>query len=124
MAWEGGWTPARTPLAYQAEMGALWERPAQELVLAKAPPPASGRNILGGGGGAPIEPRYQGLYPWPQCPQLSPTSFARGNWVPRGLVGPGCATLGGGGLWFSCSNCCGAGEPGGERGLKQVRGCC
>lgn len=54
MAWEGGWTPARTPLAYQAEMGALWERPAQELVLAKAPPPASGRNILGGGGGRPL----------------------------------------------------------------------
>lgn len=40
--------PSSDPLAYQAEMGALWERPAQELALAKGPPPASGRNILGG----------------------------------------------------------------------------
>lgn len=30
----------------------------------------------------------------PGRPQLSPASFARGNQVPRGLAGYGCASLG------------------------------
>ena len=91
MAWEGGWTPARTPLAYQAEMGALWERPAQELVLAKAPPQPRAETSRGGG---PLSLVIRISTPGHECPQLFPTSFARGNRVPRGLVGPGCATLG------------------------------
>lgn len=81
--------PSSDPLAYQAEMGALWERPAQELALAKGPPPASGRNILGGG---PLSLVIR--VSTPGRPQLSPASFARGNQVPRGLAGYGCASLG------------------------------
>lgn len=121
MAWEGGWTPVRTPLAYQAEMGALWERPAQELVLAKAPPPASGRNISGRGA---IEPRYQDFYPWPRMPPTFPNLICKRKPGPQRTGWSWLRHAWGGGLWFSCSNCCGAGEPGGERGLKQVRGCC
>ena len=74
MAWEGGWTPARTPLAYQAEMGALWERPAQELALAKAPPQPLG-------GPLSLVSRVSALDHI--CPQCSPASFARGMGIPR-----------------------------------------
>lgn len=86
MAWEGSWTPAQTLVAYQAEMGAVWERPARELALAKAPPWPQQKHLC------PIKPHYQGVLPPPRTP---PASFAGGNrQALGGLAGPGCAGLG------------------------------
>ena len=89
MAWEGGWTPARTPLAYQAEMGVLWERLAQELALAKAPLQPRAETSRG-----PIEPRYQGFCPGPHTPPTLPSLICKRNGDPQRLAGPGCARLG------------------------------
>ena len=55
-------------------------------------------------------------------PPVLPSLICKRKGDPQRLAGLGCARLGPVDSDFHF-NCCGAGEPGGERGLKEVHGC-
>lgn len=88
MAWEGSWTPARTPSHTKQRWEPSGKGRPRNLLWPRGHPQPRAETSWGGPLSLVIRVSTPGR------PQLSPASFARGNQVPRGLAGYGCASLG------------------------------